>query len=228
MPQPIVLLSSGGKDSVAALYALQTDPAWEVTRQITTFNEEADRVAMHGTRRALVHAQANALELPLLGVDLPEDCSNEVYEARLADALRPLKDDGLKHVAFGDLFLEDIRAYRIDQMQALDLEAVFPVWGHDTQELTLELIDKGCEITLTCVDTDQLDASFLGRRLDRAFLEDLPQGVDPCGENGEFHTFVSDGPGFAFSIPVTTGERVIRDSRFHFLDLLPEAHEPPH
>lgn len=222
MSQPIVLLSSGGKDSLAALYALQEDLAWKVKTLITTFNEDADRVAMHGTRRELMRAQAKTLGLSIIEINLPEGCTNEVYESRMADALRPLQDRGINHVASGDLFLTDIRDYRVSQMQSLGLEAVFPIWQRDTRELARDLIDAGCVITLTCVDAEQLDPAFLGRRMDRAFLNDLPHGVDPCGENGEFHTFVSDAPGFASPIPIAPGEQVVRDGRFYFQDLLIE------
>lgn len=217
---PIVLLSSGGKDSLAALQALRRAAAWQVTAMLTTFNERSDRVAMHGTRRALMRAQADALEVPLVEVELPEDCDNETYETRLAQALRTLS---VSHVAFGDLFLADIRDYRVRQMQALGLEAVFPIWGRDTREMAETLIEQGWEITINCVDAEQLDPDFLGRRFDRNLLRDLPAGVDPCGENGEFHTFVSDAPAFARPIPVRAGERVIGRGRFHFLDLESES-----
>lgn len=217
---PIVLLSSGGKDSLSALKVLKNDSAWTVRALITTFNEDAGRVAMHGTRRELMRAQAGVLALPLVEVGLPEGCSNEVYEARLADALRPMPGE---HVAFGDLFLTDIRDYRIRQMRALDREAVFPIWGRDTRVLAESLIDEGWEIIINCVDAEQLDPEFLGRRLDRRMLQDLPEDVDPCGENGEFHTFVANMPEFAHPVPVTAGDRVVRDGRFHFLDLVPDG-----
>lgn len=218
MPEPVVLLSSGGKDSLSALRVLKHDPAWRVKSLLTTFNEDAGRVAMHGTRRDLMRTQADALGLPLIEVGLPEACGNEVYEARMREALQPLP---VRHVAFGDLFLADIRDYRIQQMKALGLEAVFPIWGRDTRALAEALIDEGWEIILNCVDAEQLDPEFLGRRFDKRLLRDLPEGADPCGENGEFHTFVSDSPDFTRPVPVTAGERVIRDGRFHFLDLLP-------
>lgn len=216
--KPVVLLSSGGKDSLSALRALRQDPAWRVEALLTTFNEDAGRVAMHGTRRELMRAQAEALGLPQIEVGLPEQCSNEIYETRLAEALRPLP---LQHAAFGDLFLTDIRDYRIRQMKELELEAVFPIWGRDTRALAASLIDEGWDIILNCVDAEQLDPAFLGRRLDKDLLRDLPEGVDPCGENGEFHTFVSYSPDFSRPVPVTAGEHVIRGDRFHFLDLLP-------
>lgn len=206
---------------MAALAALEADPAWRVEHVLTTFNENSRRVAMHGVRRELLQAQADALGLGMLAVWLPDACPNEVYEARIAAALAPLVDAGLEHVAVGDLFLEDIRRYREEQFRKLGLVPVFPIWKRDSRRLATELIEEGWKAIICCVDADQLDAGFLGRMWDRELLDQLPPGVDPCGENGEFHTFVVDGPLFAVPVDVTAGETRISHRRFHTLDLLP-------
>lgn len=221
-PKPITLLSSGGKDSMAALGALKDDPGWRVERVLTTFNETNQRVAMHGVPRSLIQAQADVLGLELLAVGLPESCSNEVYEGRMAAALQPLIDTGLKHVAIGDLFLEDIRQYREAQFARLNLEAVFPIWKRDTRSLAIEMIETGWKAVICSVDAEQLDPVFLGRRWDTRLLEELPPGVDWCGENGEFHTFVFDGPLFRQPVAVRPGDAThISYDRFHMLDLAP-------
>ncbi len=223
MPTPILLLSSSGKDSLASLARLQADPEWEVVGLVTSFNGEVGRVAMHGTRRELVREQAEVLGLPLTEVDLPENCPNDEYENRMAAALKPHRENGVLHVACGDLFLADIRQYREKQFKALDFRPIFPIWKFDTAELATYLIEHDWKLILTCVDTDQLDASFLGRDFDAAFLADLPEGVDPCGENGEFHTFVHACPLFSRPIPVTRGRTVTsHGGRFQYLDLVPE------
>lgn len=220
MPKPIILLSSGGKDSLATLEALQADKAWSVTAMLTTFNEKHDRVAMHGTRRALMRAQADALDLPLVEVDLPDGCSNEVYEARMAAALEPLGSGGVGYVACGDLFLEDVRDYRVEQYRKLGLEAVFPIWHTDTRDMADRLMREGWRATLTCVDGEQIDPSMCGREWSPELLAGLPASADPCGENGEFHTFVHASPLFDAAIPVRTGGRHVSQGRFHFVDLL--------
>lgn len=220
MSQPIILLSSGGKDSLATLEALRADEAWTVIAMLTTFNEKHDRVAMHGTRRELMRAQADALELPLIEVDLPDGCSNEVYEARMAGALKPLKARGNDHVACGDLFLEDIRDYRVAQYRKLGLKAVFPIWHTDTSDMAHRLMKTGWRAILTCVDGEQIDPAFCGREWTPALVSGLPESADPCGENGEFHTFVFDCPLFSAPIPVSTGSRHVSQNRFHFADLM--------
>ena len=211
---------SSGKDSAWALSETLRRGELEVVGLITTFNEVVDRVAMHGVRRQLVEAQARSLGLTLYPVFLPERCSNDEYERLLGETLRELQSVlGITHVVFGDLFLEDIRRYRERQMEALGLKPVFPIWNQPTEPLAREMISTGMRAVVTCVDSQQLPASFSGRVFDSAFVDSLPAGVDSCGENGEFHTFVSDGPMFGNEIPVVSAETVVSDERFVFTEL---------
>jgi uncharacterized protein (TIGR00290 family) len=218
MKKPILLSWSGGKDSALALHALRSSPDFEPTGLLTTLNEDYDRISVHGVRRELLERQAESIGLPLRKVLIPKDCPNEIYEDRLAAALQEAKALGLHHVAFGDLFLEDIRAYREKQMAALGLTPVFPVWGLDTALLARDFIARGFQALLVCVDTEALDASFVGRSFDEDLLRDLPPGVDPCGENGEFHTFVHAGPIFREPVGIRLG-RVEGRGRFWFRDV---------
>ncbi|OJU85009.1 MAG: ATP-binding protein [Solirubrobacterales bacterium 70-9] len=215
----VVLSWSGGKDSALALWTLReqgTPPA----AILTTINEDYGRISIHGVRRELLHAQAAALGLPLVEVGIPTDCPNELYEERMAAALESPELTGADAFAFADLFLADIRAYREERLARIGKEAIFPLWGRETAALAREFVDAGFGATLAVVDAEQLDASFVGRRFDAALLADLPDGVDPCGENGEFHTFVDSGPIFDAPIPVVLGE--LRDEgRFVYRDLLP-------
>lgn len=220
MSESCLLSWSGGKDSAMALLALRDDPAVEVTGLLTTVTDRYDRISVHGVRRALLDAQAEAVGLPVHTVHLEPVSSNAAYEAAMGAALSTAHRRGVRRVAFGDLFLSDVRAYRETMITAAGLLACFPLWGRDTSALLAEAIGVGVLSTVVCVDTEQLDPAFLGRELDEAFLADLPSGVDPCGENGEFHTFVHDGPGFAAPVAVRLGERR-EDGRFHFQDLLP-------
>lgn len=218
--QRVLLSWSSGKDSLWALHKLRGDPGTELACLLTTFNSEADRVAMHAVRRELVEAQAARLGLPLWRVDLPWPCPNAEYEILMLDACRRAVDAGVQAVAFGDLFLEDIRRYREQQMSATGLRPLFPVWLLPTAKLAHELIRSGVRAKVTCVDLGKLDASFAGREYDADFLNSLPRGIDPCGENGEFHTFVYDAPDFAGPVPVTVGEKLERDG-FAFADVVP-------
>jgi uncharacterized protein (TIGR00290 family) len=221
-----VLLSwSSGKDSAWALHLLRQDPAVEVAALLTTFNDEANRVAMHAVRRELAERQAAAAGLPLWHVPLPSPCPNDVYEAIMRDVMKRAREEEFTHVAFGDLFLADVRQYREDKLAGTGLAPLFPVWGHPTTTLAREMLDAGLDAVLTCVDPRQLDASFAGRRFDASLLADLPESVDPCGERGEFHTFCCAGPMFAEPIAVETGVIVERDG-FVFADLLPTATAP--
>lgn len=206
---------------MAALAVLRADPRWRVEGLLTTFNEVSGRVAMHATRKTLVETQARALDLPLIPVGLPETCPNEIYEQRLAQALEPYIGRGIRDVAIGDLFLDDIRAWREVQFKRLGLTPHFPIWGRDTAQLAADLIATGWRAVISCVDSEQLDPVFLGRQWDTALLDELPDGVDPCGENGEFHTFVFDGPLLAGPIVVRPGETRVTHGRFHMLDLVP-------
>jgi uncharacterized protein (TIGR00290 family) len=196
----------------------------EIAALLTTFNEAADRVAMHAVRRTLVEAQAAATGLPLRAVQLPWPCSNEEYESRMAGACRAAIADGFESIAFGDLFLRDIREYRERKLAGSGLEPLFPLWEIPTHELAREMIRGGLRARITCVDKKALDARFAGREFDLALLADLPPQADPCGENGEFHTFAYAGPMFRHPIPVAAGELRDRDG-FVFADLQPVAAE---
>lgn len=219
-PEPTVALSwSGGKDSALALRALR-DAGTDPVALLTTFTEDHNRISMHAVRRELARAQAEAAGIPLVEVDIPAACPNEVYEERMARALRTPPLDQASAMAFADLFLADIRAYREERLTGAGRSAVFPLWERDTSELAREFIEAGFEGVLVCVDPTQLDPSFVGRPFDEVLLADLPAGVDPCGENGEFHTFVHAGPIFGHPIEVALGEAVMRDG-FAFQDLLP-------
>lgn len=192
---------------------------YDVVGLLTTFNSEADRVAMHAVRRELVERQAAAAGLPLWGVPLPWPCSNEQYEALMSQTCAKAVAEGIEGVAFGDLFLEDVRAYRVKQMKDTGLEPIFPVWGQPTLALAREMIASGTRAKLTCVDTTKLDRSFAGREFDSALLAELPEGVDPCGERGEFHSFVYAGPMLDTVLLVSAGEIVVQ-GQFVFADLM--------
>jgi len=213
---------SGGKDSALALHALSADTRFHVDALVTTVTDGYDRISMHGVRRSLLALQGDAIGLPLSEAHIPPGASNVVYETAWAAALRPHYERGVRQVAFGDLFLTDIRAYRERQLAELGMTGLFPVWGRDTTALAREFIDEGFEAVLVCVDPTKLDPSFAGRAFDDALLADLPSSVDPCGENGEFHTFVTNGPIFRRSVPCITGDVVQREG-FVFCDLLPTA-----
>jgi uncharacterized protein (TIGR00290 family) len=211
---------SSGKDSALALAEARADPEVDVVGLLVTVNAAVDRVAMHAVRRTLLEAQADRLDLPLHVVEIPSPCPNEVYEARMAEAMDAASRDRIQHVVFGDLFLEDVRDYRCRALAPTGIEPVFPLWQRPTVALARQMIDAGIRAVLTCVDPRVLPASFAGRDFDEELLADLPDGVDPCGERGEFHSFVWDAPGFSTPIPVTTGEIVERDG-FAFCDVLP-------
>jgi uncharacterized protein (TIGR00290 family) len=204
------------------LYTLQQAAEVEIVGLLTTVTEPYARISMHGVRQSLLEQQVAALKLPVHVVTIPADGDNDVYAARMGAALQTCMAQGVETVAFGDLFLEDVRAYREDNLAQIGMTGLFPLWERDTRELAGEFIELGFKAVVTCVDTETLDASFAGRMIDRAFLRDLPGEVDPCGENGEFHSFVFDGPTFAHPIPITTGETVLRDNRFCFCDLIPD------
>jgi uncharacterized protein (TIGR00290 family) len=222
--EPVVLSWSGGKDSALALAALRQDPRVEVVALLTSVTLGYNRVSIHGVRRALLEAQAAALGLPVFEVPLNPASSNEAYEAAFRAAANEVRSafPEVRRIAFGDLFLEDVRAYREALVASMEMEALFPLWGRPTDALAEEFVALGYRAHLVCVDTRQLAASFAGRAFDAALLAGLPPGVDPCGERGEFHTFVSAGPVFGHPIPVTPGEIVLREERFAYCDLLPE------
>jgi uncharacterized protein (TIGR00290 family) len=217
-----VLLSwSSGKDSAWTLHLLRQQPDIQVAALVTTFNSEANRVAMHAVRRGLVEAQAEQTGLPLWSVELPWPCSNLDYEERMRAVCQRATADGISAVAFGDLFLQEIRDYRVRQLQGSGIEPLFPVWQIPTEQLAREMIAAGVKAKITCVDPAKLAKSFAGHDYDLQLLEAFPPGIDPCGENGEFHTFVYDAPVFSHPITVRTGEVVERDG-FVFADLVPE------
>jgi uncharacterized protein (TIGR00290 family) len=207
----ILLSWSSGKDSAWALHRLNETHPGAVGGLMTTVNEAVDRVAMHAVRRSVLTAQARMAGLPLRVVPIPHPCPNEVYEERMAVAVAEVIKDGFTHVAFGDLFLEDVRRYREERLAGTGLEPMFPVWGLPTKRLAEEMIEKGLRARLSCIDTRVLDASFAGRAFNRSLLDDLPAHVDPCGENGEFHTCVSAGPMFANPLDLEAGEVVTRE-----------------
>lgn len=219
MPPRVLLSWSSGKDSAWALHELRRQQL-NVVGLLTTFNEEADRVAMHAVRSSLVTRQAEAIGLPLWPVGLPWPCSNDEYERRMAVVIARAAADGITHIAFGDLFLEDIRAYRVRQLADTGIEPLFPLWcaPEDTPALARSMLAVGLKAILTCVDTKQLPREFAGRRYDETLLSELPVGVDPCGERGEFHTFCFAGPMFQAPIPVCVGEIICREG-FCFADV---------
>ena len=213
---------SSGKDSAWALHTIRQQEEFEVVALLTTINSTYQRVAMHAVRESLVEMQAAAANLPLVKVPIPSPCPNEVYEQAMSEVMARARAEGVWHIAFGDLFLEDIRAYREKHLAACGMTPVFPVWGKNTRRLAEEMLAGGLSAFLTCVDPRKLDRAFAGRRFDAHLLRELPPSVDPCGENGEFHTFANAGPVFEREIPVEVGEIVERDG-FVFADLLPRA-----
>lgn len=223
MKAPVLMAWSGGKDCTLALETLRTQRELEVVGLLTSVSAAYDRVSMHGVRRSILQAQASRLGLPLFEAKLSAQASNEDYDAAWANALANARDalGPVHHIAYGDLFLEDVRAYRESQAVRLGYTPVFPLWGHNTPELARHFLAAGYEAWVTCVDTEQLPAEFSGRRFDQAFLQELPATVDPCGERGEFHTCVVAGPCFLQRIEVVRGECVRRDGRFEYCDLLP-------
>lgn len=205
---------SSGKDSALALHDALADPGLEVVGLLTTLDEASAAVTMHGVPRALVEAQAGALGLPLHVVEVPQPCPPELYDQRMEVAIDAARAEGVTVVVFGDLHLADVRAFREANMAGSGIDPVFPLWEEPVDQLAARIVDLGLAPVVTCVDTEQLDARFVGRRYDRAFLAELPPGVDPCGENGEIHTFVTDGPAFAHPVPVTIGAPDLTDPRF--------------
>jgi len=220
-PEPILFCWSGGKDSAMALHVLLQRKDVRVTGLLTTVTEGFERVSMHGVRRELLQRQAEGIGLPLQEVRIPPQCVNPIYEARMGRAMQAACERGIHRVAFGDIFLQDLRAYREKNLAKIGMEAVFPIWKRDTRELARSFVELGFKARAVCVDPRVLDRSFAGRELDEAFFQDLPMNADPCGENGEFHTFVYDGPMFQKPVKCRTGEIVERDS-FVFCDLLAE------
>jgi uncharacterized protein (TIGR00290 family) len=219
MTPPAWMSWSSGKDSAFALQVARVEMFVDVQGLIVTVNADADRVAMHAVRRTLLKAQAERLGLPLHVVEIPSPCPNEVYEARMAAAMTAARTAGIERIVFGDLFLQDVRAYRERNLAGTGITPVFPLWGRPTGALARNMVAAGMRAVLTCVDPNVLPSEFSGRAFDETLLADLPDHVDPCGERGEFHTFVWDGPGFSSPIDIVIGETVCRDG-FVFRDVL--------
>lgn len=226
MRSKVLLSWSSGKDSAWALHTLRQRADLEIVGLLTTVNESADRVAMHAVRSQLLRVQAAAAGLPLHAVGIPSPCSNGQYEAAMSIAIMRARAEGVTAIAFGDLFLEDIRRYRVEKLAGTGIEPLFPIWGIPTDRLAREMIAGGLRARLTCVDPKQLAPSFVAREFDSALLADLPPSVDPCGERGEFHTFAYAGPMFSAPIAIESGEVVTRDG-FVFADLLPSSSVSP-
>ena len=224
MAEPVVLSWSGGKDSTLALAALRADSRVEPVALLTTVTAGYDRISIHGVRRQLLAAQARSIGLPLHEMWLEPNSSNDAYEASLTAALSELRRHypGARRIAFGDLFLEDVRRYREERVPRAGWEPMFPIWGEQTAALARSFVERGYEARLVCVDTTLLDARFAGRSLDAALLRELPPSVDPCGERGEFHTFVAGGPGFEQRVAYDVGDVVMREGRFAYCDLVPK------
>jgi len=220
MAKPVFLSWSSGKDSAWTLHSLQQDPDYDVVALVTTVNEKYKRVAMHGVREQILQQQADAAGLPLHTLNIPSPCSNTEYETVMKKFLTIMQANNIKHMAFGDLYLEDIRQYREKQLEGTGITPVFPLWQKPTLQLAKEMIDAGLEATITCIDPRKLSADFAGRRFDHDFINSLPDDVDPCGENGEFHSCVHNGPMFQHPISLTSGDVVERDN-FIFADLIP-------
>ena len=228
-----VLNWSSGKDAALAFHLLQNDPAYTVTHLLTTVNEEHSRIVMHGVREELLDAQAERIGLPLKKISLPASPQDDIYKQAMTHALGALKTEGVSTAAFGDIFLEDLKTYREQQLQAVGFNALFPLWKKDTREIVERVEDAGIGAMIVCVNEKYLGKEFLGRKIDRSFLADLPPGVDPCGENGEFHTFVYNAPYFYHPIPIAKGDVTYRqympadndkdkwNTGFYFLDILP-------
>jgi uncharacterized protein (TIGR00290 family) len=212
---------SGGKDSAMALYELRQSNHYEIVALLTSVTEDYGRISMHGVRRILLEQQAKSLGLPLEELYLTRNSSNEEYEAKLKEKLLQYKSQGVSSVVFGDIFLEDLRKYREDNLAQVGMKGIFPIWKRDTAELARTFIGLGFKAVVTCVDSNVLDGKFAGRYFDSRFLSELPPRVDPCGENGEFHSFVYDGPPFQERIRFRRGKVVLRDNRFYFCDLVP-------
>jgi len=221
MVENVILTWSGGKDCAMALYELQRADGYEVSALLTTVTEDYDRISMHGVRRALLERQAESLGLPLETVFIAKDSSNEDYETKMKSTLLRYQSRGVASVAFGDVFLQDVRRYREDNLVKVGMKALFPLWNRDTAELARLFVDLGFKAVVTCVDSNALDGAFVGREFDGELLSDLPSTVDACGENGEFHSFVYDGPMFRAPVSHEKGEIVLRDGRFWYCDLIP-------
>lgn len=219
---PKALLSwSSGKDSALALHEIRKSGEYEIVALLTTLTEDYDRVSMHGVRRDLLEEQSRSIGLPLEIVLIHKNAANDEYEQQMGRTLERCRSQGVNSVVFGDIFLADIRKYREQNLAKAGMQAVFPLWNQDTRKLIRNLLDAGFRAITTCVDTQVLGPEFAGREIDDRFIASLPEGIDPCGENGEFHSFVYQGPIFSRAINLQRGEKVLRENRFFYCDLLP-------
>jgi uncharacterized protein (TIGR00290 family) len=221
--EKVLLAWSGGKDAALSLHELRKSGQYEVTALLTTITQDYDRVCMHGVRSVLLEQQAESIGVPAEMMFISKNASNEEYESGMRQILEKYKAKGVCGVVFGDIFLEDLRKYREEKLSQIGMKGLFPIWKRDTAELACAFIDLGFEAVVTCADSNLLDSTLVGRPFDDQFLSMLPYAVDPCGENGEFHSFVFDGPVFEQQIPHTTGEVVLRENGFYYCDLLPAA-----
>ncbi len=221
MTERVILTWSGGKDSTLSLYEIEKTGKYEVTALITTVTQDYDRISMHGVRRVLLEQQATSLGYPLKQVAISSAASNGEYETRMQEVLEYYLGQGVSTVAFGDIFLKDLKGYREANLARIGMKAIFPIWERNTAELAHTFITLGFKAVVTCIDSRVLSKGLVGSIYDEEFLARLPPGVDPCGENGEFHSFVYDGPTFRESLPYRPGEVVLRDEHFYFCDLLP-------
>lgn len=222
MTEKILFSWSGGKDSSMALHKIQKSRNYEILALLTTVTKNYDRISMHGVRCTLLEQQAHSINIPLEKIYLTGNANNDEYETKMKEKLTAYQDKGVSSVVFGDIFLEDLKKYREKNLSKIGMKGIFPLWKKDTMELAHQFIDMGFKAIITCVDSKVLNKNFVGRFYDRQFLNELPAGVDPCGENGEFHSFVFDGPIFKNKITFTIGDIVFRDNRFYFCDLIPE------
>jgi uncharacterized protein (TIGR00290 family) len=218
--EPIVVSWSGGKDSAFALYRTLIERKYEVKTLFTTISAEYNRVSMHGVRRKLLERQAKSIKMPLRVIRLPKDVSMEKYESIMRQEMNRFKSKDINNVIFGDIFLEDVRKYRETNLSKIGMNALFPLWDKSSQVLAKEFLDLGFKAIITCVDSTYLDGSFIGRMFNEQFLSSIPSNVDPCGENGEFHTFVFDGPIFSRMVQFKKAEIMFRGNRFYFIDLV--------
>ena len=221
MRERVIFTWSGGKDSAMTLNEIKKTNNYQVVALITTITKDYDRISMHGVRSILLEKQVESLGLGLEKILITKDASNEEYEEKMREMLMKYKNLGVNQVVFGDIFLEDLRSYREKNLSTIGMSAIFPLWKRNTKELGMNFIELGYKAIITCVDSKVLNERFVGRTYDLDFLEDLPPDVDPCGENGEFHSFVYDGPIFQDQIKLKLGEVVLRDNRFYFCDLIP-------
>jgi len=223
MKKKAILSWSGGKDSALALYEIQKNQGYEIISLLTTFTKDYDRVSLHGTRRILLERQAESIGLPLHKIFIPKKASSEEYEQKMKKSLVKFQESGVSEVIFGDIFLEDLRKFREEKLSQVGMRAAFPIWKKDTRKLAHQFVELGFKAIVTCVDTKILAKKFAGRTIDEQLLAELPPAVDSCGENGEFHSFVFEGPIFRETIPYKPGKAVLRENRFFYFDLIYES-----